>query len=832
MKENYWIGGQLEPDNLMREQTEHLVQEKRGREELGGRDGNRGIQLHGSAKRSLSPRSESVFGRDEDEDFCENNNNNNNNDNKRSNHSSICGSSGHGASNSNSTSSSTSNTNSSASSSDEDEPTRLFREKEATKQEVREQSSRLDRRERVDVKKQRRRRQRAKKEEKDVNLSFCGCGFLGIYHVGVASCFHQYAPQLSMHKISGSSAGALVAVAHICGNLQLAYATTDILRVAIDARARALGPFHPSFDISATVREALERGLPEDVHLRASGKLHVSLTRVCDGQNVIISEFATREEVIQVLLCSCFIPLWSGLVAPKFKGVTYIDGGFSNNLLILDDKTVTVSPFAGESDICPQDDTFNLLQVSLSNTSFSISPNNLYRLSHALLPPPPEVLSDLCEQGFADGIRFLQRMKLISCTKCLEIRSSLLVTTNGQDMEEAFTNQVNSVESMKSTSSFSENHHIRLEQQEQKMIEINERQRRNSIVSTTSQLYSQQSSHCLVYTEEEFEDSWSGADYGDEHCDECVLIRQKALYEPQLPEQFSDRIRDACDAVNKSLSNWIYSHRPIKYLSYLAAPYYLPVDISFALVAKCWRRLPFIRSEILDCIYRIVEFLLTTLRTIHSRSTSELLIGVPGGEWDGNARVDLEKEAIKQQTDKVRPSRAARGLVVGRQISCASATNEQATKPALTCPGDVSVKITSEGVRVLKCKSSRNSTTSTVANGNNNNNNGSSNSNSSGQVHSLEDTFDSIVDVTSNQEARIFAYYFRDAKDRLQVTEIFDLERAAELSSNLMSTTQGLNQNQSQLQHQSQRQTFATLPAQAAKRPGNQASGAADVKTC
>lgn len=265
----------------------------------------------------------------------------------------------------------------------------------------------------------------------DENLSFCGCGFLGVYHIGVATCFNQYAPQLSNHKVSGSSAGALAAVAHICGNLQLAYAATDFLRVAISARANLLGPLHPSFDINAILTETLEKALPDDVHVRASGKLHISLTRVYDGQNVIVSEFDSKEEVIQALLCSCFIPFWSGFIAPKFKGITYTDGGFTNNLLILDDKTVTVSPFAGEADICPQDEVYNILSVCLSNTSISITPNNLYRLSHALMPPPPEVLNELCAQGFADGIRFLQRMNFISfnaISTCLKVESSFTIT--------------------------------------------------------------------------------------------------------------------------------------------------------------------------------------------------------------------------------------------------------------------------------------------------------------------------------------------------------------------------------------------------------------------
>lgn len=44
-----------------------------------------------------------------------------------------------------------------------------------------------------------------------MNLSFAGCGFLGIYHVGVAAGFRKYAPRILLNKISGASAGALAA---------------------------------------------------------------------------------------------------------------------------------------------------------------------------------------------------------------------------------------------------------------------------------------------------------------------------------------------------------------------------------------------------------------------------------------------------------------------------------------------------------------------------------------------------------------------------------------------------------------------------------------------
>lgn len=67
----------------------------------------------------------------------------------------------------------------------------------------------------------------------------------------------------------------------------------------------------------------------------------------------------------QALLSSCFIPIFSGWIPPHFHGVRYIDGCYSDNLPILDENTVTVSPFCGESDICPRDDTYNVLQVCM-----------------------------------------------------------------------------------------------------------------------------------------------------------------------------------------------------------------------------------------------------------------------------------------------------------------------------------------------------------------------------------------------------------------------------------------------------------------------------------
>lgn len=59
-----------------------------------------------------------------------------------------------------------------------------------------------------------------------------------------------------------------------------------------------------------------------------------------------------------------FLVGFSGLLPPKFHGIRYMDGAFSDNLPTLDENTVTVSPFAGETDICPRDDSAQIFHVS------------------------------------------------------------------------------------------------------------------------------------------------------------------------------------------------------------------------------------------------------------------------------------------------------------------------------------------------------------------------------------------------------------------------------------------------------------------------------------
>ncbi|KAM7414702.1 hypothetical protein PAMA_019491 [Pampus argenteus] len=267
------------------------------------------------------------------------------------------------------------------------------------------------------------------------NISFAGCGFLGIYHIGVASCLLEQAPFLvqNARHVYGASAGALTATAVVTG-ICLGEAGANIIDVAKEARKRFLGPMHPSFNLMKIVRHMLMRSLPADCHLQANGRLGISLTRVTDGENVLVSHFGSKEEVVQACVCSAYIPVYCGIIPPILQGVRYVDGGISNNLPQYELKnTITVSPFSGESDICPRDTSTNIHELRFTNTSIQFTLTNLYRVSRALFPPDPMVLKTMCKQGYKDALHFLKKNGLLNFNGPDKDRPLL---ANGEDNED------------------------------------------------------------------------------------------------------------------------------------------------------------------------------------------------------------------------------------------------------------------------------------------------------------------------------------------------------------------------------------------------------------
>lgn len=97
-----------------------------------------------------------------------------------------------------------------------------------------------------------------------------------------------------------------------------------------------------------------------------------------------------------------------------------MDGAFSDNLPLLDEHTVTVSPFCGESDICPRDRSPHILQLNLNwaNTCIRLSRRNLRRMVRIVLPGRTDFMASFCQQGYDDALYFLRKNNLLKDESC------------------------------------------------------------------------------------------------------------------------------------------------------------------------------------------------------------------------------------------------------------------------------------------------------------------------------------------------------------------------------------------------------------------------------
>ncbi|KAK2177244.1 hypothetical protein NP493_611g01096 [Ridgeia piscesae] len=231
--------------------------------------------------------------------------------------------------------------------------------------------------------------------ESNLNLSFCGCGFLGLYHLGVATKFAQCGRRFlsQVDRYAGASAGSLVAcLLGIIGpdvriidkccvfSYDLAQKTEETWFGVLSPRSNLLRPLEVFlYDL-----------LPNDAHQVATGRLFLSLTNKQSSRNVIVSDFDSNDHLVQCLLASCCLPyLTTGPNAVKINGERHLDGGLTNNLPILTKgRTVTVSPFCGRHDVSPQDlDSWCGVHVNVLRQDFRVNVNNVIRAVHTLVPP-------------------------------------------------------------------------------------------------------------------------------------------------------------------------------------------------------------------------------------------------------------------------------------------------------------------------------------------------------------------------------------------------------------------------------------------------------------
>ena len=135
------------------------------------------------------------------------------------------------------------------------------------------------------------------------------------------------------------------------------------------------------------------------------------LTCLGSGHNFILSHFDSWNDLIDAILCSCFIPgLYAHSYFPQYKGQYFIDGGFSNNQPVVN-STIRVSPFAGPSQICPKDSHPSGWKIYYPE-EINLSIANLWRclVAFSIFKENPQ---SLYEQGYEDTKDYLESGQIL-----------------------------------------------------------------------------------------------------------------------------------------------------------------------------------------------------------------------------------------------------------------------------------------------------------------------------------------------------------------------------------------------------------------------------------
>ncbi|KAK7884250.1 hypothetical protein WMY93_027373 [Mugilogobius chulae] len=185
-----------------------------------------------------------------------------------------------------------------------------------------------------------------------------------------------------------------------------------MLHFAKQVRTFRLGPLNPYINVFHWLEHLLRKYVPDDAHKLACGRLAVAMTSLEDGKHIMITEYHSKEDIVQALLCSCFVPGYCGVTPPSFNGMYYLDGGFTGMQPVHPKTpTLTVCPFSGDVDICPSDAPC-LWEMVVSGTTLKANGANCGRVINALYPVTLESLEEAFASGYKDAIHFLLRNEL------------------------------------------------------------------------------------------------------------------------------------------------------------------------------------------------------------------------------------------------------------------------------------------------------------------------------------------------------------------------------------------------------------------------------------
>lgn len=258
-----------------------------------------------------------------------------------------------------------------------------------------------------------------------IGFSFSGGGFLLPYYVGsIRTLAHLGLLRPGVTHVGGSSAGALAAAIVSCG-IETVAVLDSIRALILDSRESGVYK-----RLGAMVREQLEAVLPPDAHTRCSGTTHIGISKVKaygSLRSKRVSHFSSRQDLIEALLASTYIPLLSdGKLMTRFRGRRVVDGSVTDLMPVppqpLHVVKISCLPLANIERMVMRNKELALRHISVSASAFRDWPHSrMETLRFIFRPGPDDFLDFLLEAGSQDVVTWAQAGGLLTSAPPLPI---------------------------------------------------------------------------------------------------------------------------------------------------------------------------------------------------------------------------------------------------------------------------------------------------------------------------------------------------------------------------------------------------------------------------
>eukprot|EP00803_Ostreobium_quekettii_P003633 evm.model.scf_117.10 EVM.evm.TU.scf_117.10 scf_117:67707-77145(+) len=253
-----------------------------------------------------------------------------------------------------------------------------------------------------------------------LGFGFSAGGLLFPYLVGAAYGLQETGLLTENSKLAGASAGSLVAGCFHSG------VTMDVLmegcrRVTVDCRENGTGG-----RLKDVLSKVLHDMLPDDCHLRCSGKAYIAVTKVYPKwKGILIKDFHSRDDMISAMLTSCHIPWWFDTTfVTDFREQVCTDGGASN--------LIPAPPQSRPVRICcfPVKGWGDGLRVDIAPDIFKPCKYSMGRMIGWAFQPPEEdeIMWELAEMGKQDAKSFAALDPLVVASDSGEEETATMVS--------------------------------------------------------------------------------------------------------------------------------------------------------------------------------------------------------------------------------------------------------------------------------------------------------------------------------------------------------------------------------------------------------------------